>query len=687
LNTCYDGHSSLVDFYTGAGKSLIFQFYSILRPGMTIVLVPLISLMIDQIKKIPEEIPAICYNSWVPFTHRPRVFNLIKNNKVKILFVTPELFVSDIAWRLVMYNTKINLICIDEAHCVSESSHSFRHSYSFLQHYVKVLNATGAIFKGEKYFEVCKEPEPKEDKKTKGKKGKKGKGKKAKKDEPRTLDGAKEEITEEDLDMFAERVKPITDTEDENKVTEGAMEEETPPKKEEPSLVIAEGGSKFPVLCLTATSSASSRKDIIDYFKLAPENVKFSNYYLRDNLHITVSLERSRSKEIDKFLKLKTMRRMKPLLVYCNFKKVTEIVATYLKQSGVNALCFNTNLTDLDRMNVLQAFLKTDVEKAAKPDELGLYTRIDALVTTVSLAMGIDHRSIRSVIHYNMPNSLETYVQEVGRAGRDGKPAHCHLFLNEDDYYFQRSRAFTDYFLDRELIRSVIRMILGLRENLRKLQSGEIEKKIWSYIKKPTINSKFGITQRELLNIFKHLKVYFDENGVEWQYTESLKIRGNMKELKSTKLTQFKTNKLIKLIISKAEKIRKSYSFNIVDMANEIGMNPFMLSIKFKDFSQKVQFSFIPDHPAYLFSRPKAPKDVQLRDVFNVEKMCDWIVKRNNEKILMNAARVDSLYMVLRDHAKKSIAKFLDDDLLADKNHKMEKYVKMYFSYGPIDMI
>ena len=53
----------------------------------------------------------------------------------------------------------------------------------------------------------------------------------------------------------------------------------------------------------------------------------------------------------------------------------------------------------------------------------------------------------------------------------------------------------------------------------------------------------------------------------------------------------------------------------------------------------------------------------------------------------MNAARVDSLFMVLRDHAKKSIDKFLDDDLLADKNLKMEKYVKMYFSYGPVDMI
>ena len=450
---------------------------------------------------------------------------------------------------------------------------------------------------------------------------------------------------------------------------------------------ITENNSNFPVLCLTATSSASSRKDIIDYFKLAPENVKFSNYYLRDNLRITVSLERTRSKEIDKFLKLKSMRGMKPMLVYCNFKKITEIVATYLKQSGVNAVCFNTNLTDLERMNTLQSFLKTDVEKAEKPDELGIYARIDALVTTVSLAMGIDHRSIRSVIHYNMPNSLETYVQEVGRGGRDGKPAHCHLFLNEDDYYFQRARAFTDYFLDRELIKSVIRMVLGFRETLRQIQSGEIKKKVWSFIKKPSINSRYGIRQNEMLNIFKHLKVYFEENGVEWQYTESLRVRGIMKELKPTLMKQFNANTLIQKIKSSSDKIRKSYTFNLVDMANEIGLNPFLLSARFKDLSQKLKFSFIPDHPAYLFSRPKAPENVTIREVFNVEKMADWLIKRNNEKIQMNAARVDSLYMVLRDHAKKGIAKFLDDDLYANKNEKMEKYVKMYFSYGPIDMI
>ena len=550
---------------------------------------------------------------------------------------------------------------------------------------------------GEEYFDIELPPDSDDEDLINKPAGKK-KTKKTKKVVPankkRTLDGKesleKEKITEDDLDLFVARVKEdkkdeLQNVNGEEAQLSGHVENEKDIEYE--NEIENTKKIKFPVLCLTATSSASSRKDIIEYFTLAPENVKFSNYYLRDNLCITVSLERSRQKEIDKLFKLRSMRNMKPILVYCNFKVITEIVATYLKQSGINALCFNTNLTELERMNVLQTFLKTDVQQAEKPDDLGLYSKIEALVTTVSLAMGIDHRSIRSVIHYNMPNSLETYVQEVGRAGRDGKRAQCHVFLNEDDYYFQRARAFTDYFLDRELVRSVIRMVLGLREDLKKLQSGEINKKIWAYIKNPQIKSRFDITQNELLNIFKHLKVYFDQEGVSWEYTESLDVRGMMKELQPTLIKEFKSNKLIELIKSKSEQIRKGYCFDIVDIANIVNMNPFLLSARFRDLGQKLKFSFIPDHPAYLFTRPKAKKGQDIKNVFNVDNITEWLIKRNNENIQMNSARVDALYMVLRDHAKKSIDKFLDDDLVADKNLKMEKYIKMYFSYGPLDMI
>ena len=58
--------------------------------------------------------------------------------------------------------------------------------------------------------------------------------------------------------------------------------------------------------------------------------------------------------------------------------------------------------------------------------------------------MGIDKSDIQSVIHFDMPRSLENYVQEIGRAGRDGKLARCHMFLNDKDYYQLRSISLSD---------------------------------------------------------------------------------------------------------------------------------------------------------------------------------------------------------------------------------------------------
>lgn len=90
-------------------------------------------------------------------------------------------------------------------------------------------------------------------------------------------------------------------------------------------------------------------------------------------------------------------------------------------------------------------------------------------------------------------------------------------------------------------------------------------------------------------------------------------------------------------------------------MANAVGLNPFLMVERLKDLGLKLKFSFITDHPAYLWTRPKAPLSSNLKKCFDVNQITDWLIKRNAQKIRMNTARVDALYMILRDQAKKSI--------------------------------
>lgn len=87
---------------------------------------------------------------------------------------------------------------------------------------------------------------------------------------------------------------------------------------------------------------------------------------------------------------------------------------------GISAAAYHAGRSDEQRAFTQKQFISN---------------KIRVLCCTIAFSMGIDKSDIQSVIHYDLPRSIENYVQEIGRAGRDGKLARCHMFLNNDDFY------------------------------------------------------------------------------------------------------------------------------------------------------------------------------------------------------------------------------------------------------------
>ncbi|MFV0541586.1 MAG: ATP-dependent DNA helicase RecQ [Aestuariibaculum sp.] len=310
IHAVLNGDDTFVLMPTGGGKSLCYQIPALIKSGICIVISPLIALMKDQVRQLAQKgIKAMAVTSGISFNELSTLLDNCIYGNYKFLYMSPERLQQEIVQERIK-QMPVNLIAVDEAHCISQWGNDFRPAYK---------NIT-----------------------------------------------------------LLRQLQPTVN-----------------------------------VVALTASAKPDVVRDIITELDfISPEIFKQS--FLRSNLAYMVFHENDKLYKLENILKKNT----KPSIVYVRNRKSTLDICSFLKSKNIGATFYHGGLPSHEKDANMQQWLNDQTQ---------------VMVATNAFGMGIDKPDVKTVIHLNLPESIESYFQEAGRAGRNGKKAFAVILKNKSD--------------------------------------------------------------------------------------------------------------------------------------------------------------------------------------------------------------------------------------------------------------
>lgn len=309
INDVLSGKDVIALLPTGGGKSLCYQVPALHKDGVCIVISPLVALMKDQVEQLKKRgIPAVALTSGISFQDLDRLLDNVIYGDTKFLYLSPERLKSELV-RERIKRMDVNLVAIDEAHCVSQWGYDFRPPY------LEISEVRGWL--------------------------------------------------------------PDT-----------------------------------PFIALTASATPVVIEDLQDKLKLVKPSVHRKSFF-RENLHLQVEWASNQEQRILDVL----AKYPGTAIIYIRSRKQTTLIATRIAALGISAISYHAGLTREERDSRQAMWMAGDIR---------------VMVATNAFGMGIDKPDVRCVIHLELPDGPESYYQEAGRAGRDGKESHAVMILRPD---------------------------------------------------------------------------------------------------------------------------------------------------------------------------------------------------------------------------------------------------------------